>query len=165
MSKTLTVLAILVVIAIAPRRVHAQGSPATPADFGPGVEVTAAVLLAPPLVVNTIHVAEHEHGNTVWPVLGIGAGAVGVALGLAYALPNAGSQDSNASLKQGLGWGLVAEGAANLGIAVWTLTLPRERASPAAMTAQRARWAIGPLVLRDVAGRPADGVALSVQGL
>src|SRR5262252_5703832 len=118
MSKTLTILAILVVIAIAPRRVYAQGSPATFGDAGPGVEVAAGVLLVPPLVVNTIHVAEHEHGNTVWPVLGIGAGAAGVAIGLAYALPNAGSQDSNASLKQGLGWGLVAEGAVNLGIAV-----------------------------------------------
>jgi hypothetical protein len=158
------VIAIIAALAAVPSRAHAQGSPTTFPDIGVGVEVFGAVVFAPPAVIDTIHVAKHERGRTVWPALGIGCGVAGVTLGLAFALPNAGSTDSNAGAKIGVGWGLAVEGAYNLGLAIWALTLPREvRASPSAMAARRPRWAVAPLAARDSAGRRVDGVALAIR--
>ncbi len=163
MSKWLVVIVTIGMLALAHRRAHAQGSPATFPDVGGGVEIAAGVALLPPAIIDTVYVAKHERGGALWPALGIGCGVVGASLGLAYALPNGSSSDSNAEAKIGLGWGLVVEGTYNLGMAIWALTLPREvRASPTAMAKHRPRWTVTPLVMRDVAGRRADGLALDV---
>src|SRR5262249_21501463 len=121
-----------------------------------GLLIGTAVIFAPPLVVNTVHVVKHERGRTVWPALGIGAGAAGVALGVAYALPNASSSGSEAGLRLGLGWGVTIEGAANLGMGIWALLLPKESSTVAQ------RWAIVPMLAYDHTGRLARGIALDV---
>jgi hypothetical protein len=133
-------------------------------DYGPIFLVVANVTQAPPLVADTVYVIMQRRPPLVWPILGFVLGAGGVALGLAFALPNASSQniDTDKNAKVALGTSLAIEGAANIGLGIWALTLPRARAIAGDERHLYPSWNVAPWVAKDSAGRFVTGAALTV---
>lgn len=135
-------------------------------DLGPPLLVAVDVLMAPPLVANTVYVVKQERPPLVLPVVGFVFGAGGVALGLAFAIPNAtqtnGIPSDNNSLKVALGVLTTVEGVLQIAIGIWALLLPPATREAASNLEPRFNWALTPLLGRDRAGGPAIGVALSV---
>jgi hypothetical protein len=128
--------------------------------------VAVDVLIAPPLVANTVYVVKQERPPLALPVVGFVLGAGGVALGLAFAIPNAsqtnGISSDNNSLKVALGVLTAVEGALQIAMGIWALLLPPAAPQAASRFEQRFDWALTPFVGRDRAGGPAVGVALSI---
>jgi hypothetical protein len=131
-------------------------------DYGPTVLVVANVTQAPPLIADTVYVIMQRRPPLIWPILGFVLGAGGVALGLGFALPNASSQETDAGTKKALGTSLAIEGAVNIGLGIWALTLPRARVVAADDRHLYPSWNVAPWVAKDQAGRFATGAALTV---
>jgi hypothetical protein len=131
-------------------------------DVGPALEGVSGALFLPPLIVNAVYVAKGTRAPIAWPVLGYVAGALGMTVGLGFALPNGSSVDDNAGLKIGLGAALAIEGALNIGMATWALLLPKAGNAGTNDPPGTPRWTLAPFVARDVSGRPKVGAALSI---
>jgi hypothetical protein len=131
------------------------------ADYGPVLLGIYDVVQAPPLIGNIVYVARQRRAPLYWPILGFAFGAGGVALGLAFALPNASSQDTNASTKVALGTATAIEGAANIGFGIWALVLPR-REVVADDRHLHPRWDLAPRIAKDETGRFQYGAVIRV---
>jgi hypothetical protein len=94
-------------------------------------------MVVPPLVVNTVFVAQHKH-KSGGAIVGFVTGAIGVGMGLVVALPTADHT------KATFGWVTAGLGVADLGMALWVLLIPRHHYLTA--TSAGASWTIGPMV-------------------
>jgi len=121
-------------------------------NLGATALVTYDVLSLPPLIADAVYIGKGVRPPLVWPILGMVFGAGGVVLGLSFALPNASS--SGSSVLVAFGAGSAALGAINVGLAIWSLFLPRPQSI--------ANWTITPMVLRRPSGPPAYGASLSL---
>jgi hypothetical protein len=105
-------------------------------------------VVVPPLVVDTVFVARHKH-KTGGAIVGLVTGAIGVGLGLAFALPTADHT------KAVFGFVTAGLGVADLGMALWVLAIPHHHRETAASS-----WTIGPLI--GARGRIVPGATFSL---
>jgi hypothetical protein len=152
--------AALLSVALHETPAHAQVAPGDTSAVGVVFLSAADAALLPPLVADGAYVAQHRRAGIAWPVMGFVFGAGAIGLGLAYALPNAGSSDSFASAEIALGVTTAVLGAADIGLGIASLAMPRRFRGAA--SARATRWTVSPIVLRDRTGAAAPGAVVSV---